>query len=162
MVIEHFAKDWIIQGYGYWLSQRKRTWDWGWVIEGQHSNQTTQQLTQTEPEFQYSWFPAAAPLYSFATAILAKAILWKSNRVLWNLQMTLPLASGQIREWETQRVNDWGTSPIKLQTDWQIEFHSWSWQLGAQAQSIPWNHMKYWNQDSYLTATLNSSIKKTF
>jgi len=146
----------------WWIPQSVKENHWGFYAEAYYADQTTQQLTDTAPEFIYTWVPFAAPRLRFTTALLYVHELPLSNSWSWKNQATLPLFSWQLREWESTRVSDWGTATLSLTTGLSFHYNSLQWSLQAMASSTPWNHMKYIGEDAYWNFTVQNNLNYSF
>jgi len=156
------TEPWILQAIAYWLPITKPGLAWGWSCAFSHADRTTQEPTTTETEYKYSWYPAAAPIWSGAVSLIAQAGLWQSSRAEWAMMMSVPLLSGEFREWDNEQIKDWGTAPFKFSTSWV--FHSADWQLGTDfsAELTPWKHMQFWNEDAYKVFKAKVNIQRNF
>lgn len=118
---------------------------WGWVVSGETNDRTTQIMTQATPDVRYQWLPAAAPRVSGAVAALLQHQILQG----WHIKAVVPLVSGQIREWESTRVKDWGTASLELSTSAHIGWDPVGFTLQGGWRSTPWNHMDYLGPNAF-------------
>lgn len=134
----------------YWLTRTASRIRYGYAIGVEAADRTTQVPTQWAPSVEYNWMPAAAPRLGAGASLLLEAHLLSLEFVHWYVKASLPVISAQRREWENTSVDDWGTSPLDLQTEFLVPWKALQIKWGGQWRSTPWNHMRYADEDAYM------------
>lgn len=134
----------------YWLASDVNRVRMGYALGAEVSDRTTQVPTQWSPTVAYNWMPAAAPRMGASASLLLHLRILSVPYLQWNLNSSIPVFSGQRREWEKASVQDWGTAPLDVKMNFQVPWNALRTSFELQWKSTPWSEMRYWDDDAYV------------
>jgi hypothetical protein len=147
-------------GYGYLITQGPGWFDWGLSAKVAWAEHSTLVATQLLPSWRYSWYPASAPPFAWETALVLRAH-GDTPSLGASLQVQLPAASRETRQWDGVRQSAWGTAPLegKLEAHWWF-LSATAVQLDGTIFAKPWENWRVWGRGAYRQATLQVSLKQ--
>jgi hypothetical protein len=146
--------------HGYLLT------DGGWFNCGlagkvARASRSTLVATETDPAWQYSWYPASAAPFAWESALVLRAQGNLAAALKAELQVQLPALSRETRQWDSLRRSYWGTAPYegRLQATWSM-LPLTSLQLSGSVFAKPWEGWDPFGPGAYRMASFQLSLRQ--
>lgn len=151
----------IAMVHGYVLSDWEHWFDLGLAAKAAWSEHSTMFLTTLRPAPTYTWYPASAPPFVWETALVLRAAGQLADPLEISLQLQVPLASQETRQWEMLRRTYWGTAPYegKLQVSWSV-VDGTTLHLHALVFAKPWEQWDITAPGTYRQGSLQLSLEQ--
>jgi hypothetical protein len=119
-------------------------------------------LTGFTPAPSYTWYPVKAPPFAWEVALVLRAAGKLAEPVDVALQLKLPLASEEIRQWESVRLRFFGTAPFeaRLEASWLLD--DTVLRLQASAFAEPWENWDVTAAEAYRQGSAELAVEQSF
>ena len=146
---------------GYLLTQGPGWFDWGLVAKAVWALHGTMQPTQVSPTYEYTWYPAYAPPFSWESDLVVRLHSSPERALGASAQLQLPTVSRETREWGAVRVSSWGTAPFQAKAAVRWSFlPATAVQVTGSFFAKPWERWSPASVGTYLQGSVGLGLEQ--
>lgn len=122
---------------------------------------STMLLTEVAPAPMYTWYPASAPPFEWATAAVLDARGRPAEPIEIGVRVQLPLLSRETRDWEGVRQASWGSAAFegRLDARWRV-LGGTTLELDAAIFTKPWANWDVLSNEAYRQGLVRLSLEQ--
>jgi hypothetical protein len=147
--------------HAYGMLALGRSIDVGLAARAAWAARSTMLLTESTPVPVYTWYPASAPPFEWATAAVLDARGRPAEPLEIGARLQLPLLSRETRDWEGVRRPFWGSAAFegRLDASWKL-LSGTTLQLDAAIFVKPWASWDVLSHEAYRQGLVRLSLEQ--